>query len=582
LFTLFCSEFKDKSKNPVASVYYLDAIGSIIGGVLFGFVFILFLNPFQILFVMIIINLVSAFMLSAHFKKKIIAVVITVLLMVSTALLFIDFDKITSSFQYGKEGLILQKDSKYGRLTVTRSESQLNFYENSLPLFSTGNIELNEETVHYPLSQHKNPKNILLIGGAVKGTAIEAQKYNLSRIDYLELDTLLIEIGKKYTSNLKSEKIKVINKDAKLFLKNTKQKYDVIIIDVSDPSTLQLNRFYTQEFFQLLKNNLNKNGILSLAIISTPDYISEQSKKINSILFKTLKTQFNNVMIIPGSRNFFIASDFELSYDISKKLELKNISTKYVNAFYLNAMLTQDRISSINNNLEKNAALNKDFYPTLTFAYQSYWSNYFKINYLLIAVIVLTAIILFVLRLKPITFALFTSGLSASGIQLILISSFQILYGYVYASISILIASFMIGLAVGSIVMKNMLKKISIKDLKKIQTFIAIYLAFLPLVIILLHNHALTDFFLHIVFSILAFIPAFLVGMQFPLASKHDSSNPAMTSAHLYSSDLIGAAIGSLLVTAFLIPLIGIFYTCSILFLLNIVSIIILHLFFRA
>ena len=42
-------------------------------------------------------------------------------------------------------------------------------------------------------------------------------------------------------------------------------KYDVVIIDLPDPSTAQINRFYTIEFFNELKKILNKGWVVSIS-----------------------------------------------------------------------------------------------------------------------------------------------------------------------------------------------------------------------------------------------------------------------------------------------------------------------------
>lgn len=102
------------------------------------------------------------------------------------------------------------------------------------------------------------------------------------------------------------EKINIISKDARLFVKGTKQDYDVVIIDLPDPSTAQINRFYTIEFFRELKEKLNKNAVVSLSLISTVNYINEEARQLNSVLYKTLKQVFANVISgIVVSRNNF-------------------------------------------------------------------------------------------------------------------------------------------------------------------------------------------------------------------------------------------------------------------------------------
>ena len=61
---------------------------------------------------------------------------------------------------------------------------------------------------------------------------------------------------------------------------------------------------------------------------------------------------------------------------------------------------------------------------------------------------------------------------------------------------------------------------------------------------------------------LLTLVLAVLVGMEFPLAARVDFQGPAATSARLYTADYIGAALGALLVSTLLIPVLGVFVVC--------------------
>ncbi len=61
---------------------------------------------------------------------------------------------------------------------------------------------------------------------------------------------------------------------------------------------------------------------------------------------------------------------------------------------------------------------------------------------------------------------------------------------------------------------------------------------------------------------LLTLLLAVLVGMEFPLAARVDFQDPAATSARLYAADYLGAALGALLVSTLLIPVLGVFMVC--------------------
>jgi len=184
-------------------------------------------------------------------------------------------------------------------------------------------------------------------------------------------------------------------------------------------------------------------------------------------------------------------------------------------------------------------------------------------------------IILYLVKIKPIPFAIFTTGFAASSIEIILLIGFQILYGYVYHKLGIIITVFMLGLAIGAYHMNKRLKRTKVENLIKIEFLIAIFSILLPFALILMNslkNSTLIYLSSQFIIPFLTLILAILVGMEFPLASKLHFKNISHTAAVLYNADLIGACIGALLVSALLIPLIGIVNVCILVGILNIVS----------
>jgi spermidine synthase len=424
------------------------------------------------------------------------------------------------------------------------------------------------------MSNAENPKKILLISGGVSGTISEIQKYSVENIDYLELDPKIIELGRKYTNNIGTD-VNIINKDARLFIKQTDEKYDVIIIDLPSPSTVQFNRFYTSEFFNEAKRTLNKDGILSLSLVSSENYLNTETRKLNSALYNTLKPYFKNILIIPGDKNYFIASDKELTYDIVSLIKNKEIDTKYVNEYYLKGKLTPDRIDYIQNSLIKDTKPNEDFKPITYYYHLLYWLRNFRLDIGLLVIIVIF-MFLYLLRIKPIPFALFTTGFSAAALEVVVLIGFQILYGYVYSKLSIIITAFMIGLVLGSYYMNKKIENMGKKEFVRIEYSLFFCSLLVPIILFLLSrikNSFLVTISSHTILPLFTIIIAILVGMEFPLASKLFFKDKVReTAALLYNADLIGACLGALLTSALLIPLIGIFKVCLLVGILNLVS----------
>ena len=70
----------------------------------------------------------------------------------------------------------------------------------------------------------------------------------------------------------------------------------------------------------------------------------------------------------------------------------------------------------------------------------------------------------------------------------------------------------------------------------------------------------------------MALLLAVIVGLEFPLAARADFQQVTATAARLYTADYIGAALGALLVSTLLIPLMGVVAVCWLAAALNVVS----------
>ncbi len=115
-------------------------------------------------------------------------------------------------------------DSIYGNLVVLKNKEQISLYENGLLLFSYPDEFSSEEAVLYALAEHRGPKRLLLIGGGAGGTLTQALKYKDLKIDYVELDPKIIQLGESLLPEpedgaLKNDRVTIIHKDGRLFVR---------------------------------------------------------------------------------------------------------------------------------------------------------------------------------------------------------------------------------------------------------------------------------------------------------------------------------------------------------------------------
>jgi hypothetical protein len=83
---------------------------------------------------------------------------------------------------------------------------------------------------------------------------------------------------------------------------------------------------------------------MGFSLSGSENYNNPESRLLSSSIYKALAKVFDHILVVPGSRNIFLASSNPLTYDIAKRLSERGITTQFVNKAYLTARLTKDRI----------------------------------------------------------------------------------------------------------------------------------------------------------------------------------------------------------------------------------------------
>lgn len=569
LLTLACLIRSERDGDlGIGRVYFADSVGSIAGGILFGFVLIHWFDHFALLCFPAMLNLTVVASLAFAFRRWVLSGISTVIAVaILSGVSVFDVDSITTNRQFSGQDVVFRGQSPYGKLVVTRDSGQLNFIENGVPMFSTHNEAHVEETAHYAMSQRPDAKNVLLISGGVSGTAKELLKYPQARITYVELDPLIVEAGKKFLpDSISDPRIRVVTTDGRLFVKQTLERFDVVIVDVPDPSTSQINRFFTSEFYNEVKRALVKDGVLSFSLGEYASYVSRPLAQMLATASATLGKTFRHTLMIPGGRIYFLASDGELTGDIVSRIDQSGVTTTWVRRAYLGAMLAPDRMADLARAVQQPAAINTDFNPVLYFLHLVYWSSQFKSRAGFLAAALIIALAVYTLKLRPAPMAIFASGFAASGLEVVLLLGFQILCGSLYRQLGVIVSMFMLGLAIGAFLANRNGSKTKRQTLGKLALSIAVFSALLPLTLRGL-QHVESIFVIEAVVSLLTMTLAIFVGMEFPLASRIESDNA--TASRLYTADFIGGFLGALLPSALVIPVFGVGAACFLSVVLN-------------
>jgi spermidine synthase len=593
----------------VGRIYFLEAIGFIFGGPTITFVLIPYLNSLQISLIISILNIISAFLLIKYLIQKSIfkKIAISIMSLLFLFSLWLSWSgKINQihlwsvRLQFKGWQVLDYRNSIYGNIAVTKRQDQLTFFSDGIPTITTPipDIVFVEDFVHFTLSLHEKPEDILVISGGAGGVLKEILKYPVKKTDYAELDPLIIKTLRDFPTELtvdelNDRRLNIQNLDGRLFVKKTKLKYDVVMLNLTYPSTLQINRLYTKEFFREVNNILKGEGILVLHLPGSLSYLSKELKDLNGCILETLREVFPFVYVIPGDSNLLYGSKVEISLNpeiIKDNLKAKDIKTLLFTDFYIDYRLDKRWQDWFYSSLGDNYKINFDLEPRGLFYGLKFWNAQFspelrnifnlteKMNLgicILVLSILILILFLFTFKINPINlsipFAIFSTGFFGMSLSLILILCFQITFGFIYSKIGLLVATFMTGLSFGSILMTKSLLRIK-KDIsifRYIEFFIILFtfslLSILNLIIKMVHSEFL--------FYILSMISGSLVGFEFPLANKIYLGRKKKTATgFLYATDLLGGCLGAFLISIVFVPVLGIINTLIFLSLLKIGS----------
>jgi spermidine synthase len=560
IFTLL-SELTSRhhQSNLISRVYAWESTGSVAGGIVFNLVLIWFLKTFESLSLLIVLDLLLIIYIGWRYRaKRLMAPAGALIAGVVLMNVFINPGTLARKQLYEGQSLEYFKSSPYGNIVVAKQEDQINFYENQVLLFSSHQPILNEESVHYPLLQHPAPRSVLLLSGGTPGVIREILKYDIRRLDYVEINPWLLDAVGRYSDVYEKSRVNVINRDARLYVKNTPRLYDVVLIQLPEPSTVQLNRYYTAGFYRQLKNTLRDSGVIGFSIAGSTHYMSEEERQLNSSLYHTLKTAFENVIIVPGRKLYFVASDQPLTYNIARRVSQKGLDNSYVNPYYLEDDLLKRRGNLLMGDLVKGAEVNRDFEPITYYMKVREWLSYFDYNYWLPLVLAGFFILYFFIRLHPVNLGMFSAGFAGASIEVVLLVAFQILYGYVYSMVGVIVTVFMAGLAAGTYYREKIIPRVNLKSFYWLLYTMGGFSLLLPLILQAMHQWNVSPFILHAAFIILMFASAMLTGMVFSMASQLRLRRWITIASDIYSVDLLGAGIGTFVVSVYLIPLLGV------------------------
>jgi len=531
--------------------FSIETTGGIVSGLAISLLTAGLLNTYQLILLIIILTF-SYVLFTFYIRSEKVKIKVRILILFLAATVIV-LNPDTFFRQILLPGIRItdSEETPYGNITKGEYKGEKSTYYNQRLLTYNNDVIEREENIHYAMLQSDNPEKVILISGSLRSHLPELLKYPVKKITYIERDPALTR-----TEDLKDESLPagltISNSDAFRYIRTHDECADVIILLVPPPSTLQLNRYYTKEFFEIIKKRLNPEGVFMCSPGPGDNYLNNESLNLYSSVFNSLSGVFKNVLPLPGNRLYFIASDKDLSTSLCAIVAMKRIDNSYVSSDFLADDLIKKKSEDVMALMDHTVRQNSTLFPAASFHFQAY--NLSKnINEKSVALIVL--LILFVtpvMAVKRRDMIMYFTASALAGFEIIILLTLQMTIGNMYQLTGLIMAGLMAGLAVGAGSNAGILYSFSLRTESMLLALFYIITGFVynympdfnsavPVILFLL---------------LLTFLPAMITGNIFrKLTSK---SADLSISPAIYSADLTGSAFGFILITGFAIPALGI------------------------
>ena len=319
------AQYAEKLSLNIESVFAADYIGSLVGALLWVFVLLRKFPLTESGFIMSGVNFTIAVTTYAYFRHRGFIInwhLISTLIIITAVALFMGFHYnrswvIRLEQKLYDDPIVFSKTTAYQHLVMThdRPLDEYRFYINgNLQFSSMDEHRYHELLVHPAMNMTQDHRRVLILGGGDGLALREVLKYgDVDDILLVDMDPEMTKLGASHpvfrklnrgafddarvvsmiaagltrgdpqpvfqetgkkdsrTGLPQTEKIasvRIINIDADRFLSKVKGKWNIVIIDLPDPSSIELVKLYSTVFYMKLRRVLAEGGVIALQATS--------------------------------------------------------------------------------------------------------------------------------------------------------------------------------------------------------------------------------------------------------------------------------------------------------------------------
>jgi spermidine synthase len=266
-------------RKVIANVLSYDYLGALVGSLAFPLVLLPELGFLRTALAIGLVNLAVAALNLLAFRGRIgrrLALWSGSLLVgvaLSCGLIFAEALQTRAEEERYRGKVIYAEQSAYQRIVLTEREGHIMLTLNGHPQFSTRDEHrYHEAMVHPTMALAPSRENVLILGGGDGLALREIWKWpGVKRVTMVDLDPAMTRLAandprfvKWNQGSMADGRLTVRNQDAWKFLEENRDLFDVIIVDLPDPTNISLSKLYSVEFYTRLARRLSAGGMISV------------------------------------------------------------------------------------------------------------------------------------------------------------------------------------------------------------------------------------------------------------------------------------------------------------------------------
>ena len=340
-------------RRGISQVLSVDYVGALGASLLFPFVLLPYFGHLLTAALTGLVNLVVALVVALAFRVRLGRRLWPVLGLAAAGLLGTGaLAARAGAFELAVENALYQdpvvalRQSEYQRLVVTRWGEDLRLYlDGSLQFSSLDEYRYHEILAHVPTAFAHRAERALVIGGG-DGLAVREllRHETLREIVLVDLDPAVTALARQMPAiralngrALDDPRVSVVNADARAWLAEGGDLFDVVVVDLPDPSSEALARLYTAGFYRRVARRTSVGGAV-IVQSSSPWFAARAFRAIGATLGEAFDHVAPAQAWVPsfGLWGFHVAS--------MRELDVERAAARVLPGRYLDAPTFRDAL----------------------------------------------------------------------------------------------------------------------------------------------------------------------------------------------------------------------------------------------